>query len=73
MYTEIKTIHSITRLKGYSVNGNPSFQVFFTDGTSARTNTDSSVIWSIENSDYHNVPVAVAYNGRGRIVGIKVV
>lgn len=68
----VLTIATLERLK-LSVNGNPRFRVTFTDGTSAQTQTDASVGYSIENSEYRDVPVRVSFTPAGRIWNVEIV
>lgn len=68
---QVLTIATLERLK-LSVNGNPRFRVTFTNGLVAQTQTDSSVAYSIENSEYRDVPVLVDFTRAGRIFGIAV-
>ena len=63
---EVKTIASLERLKS-SVNGNPRFRVMFTDGAVMQTQTDVSIAYAIENSEYRDVPVKVFTTPAGRI------
>lgn len=65
-----KVISRVERL-GTSKNGNPYFRAHFTDGTSARTQIDSMVNYSIENSENIGVPVLLTLTKAGRIYGIK--
>lgn len=67
---EIKTITSVKRARS-SANGNPAFVVTFTDGTEARTGTDSAVGYEIANPEYRGVPLAVTFTKAGRIVGVR--
>lgn len=67
----VKTIASLERLK-LSTNGNPRFRVTFTDGTIAQTQTDAAVGYSIENSEYRDVPVLVSFTRAGCIYGVDV-
>lgn len=68
----IKTIAKLERLK-LSRNGNPRFLVTFTDGTTAQTQTDASIGYSIENSEFRDVPVRVSYTRAGRIFDVETV
>lgn len=68
---QVLTIASLERLK-LSVNGNPRFKVTFTNGLVAQTQTDGSVGYSIENSEYRDVPVLVTFTKAGRITDVEV-
>lgn len=68
----VKTIASLERLK-LSTNGNPRFLVTFTDGTTAQTQTDASIGYSIENPEYRDVPVKVFTTPAGRIWNVETV
>lgn len=65
-----KVISWVERL-GASKNGNPYFRAHFTDGTSARTQIDSMINYSIENSENIGVPVLLSLTRAGRIYDIK--
>lgn len=68
--TYTKTISRIER-KRSSVNGNPRFELFFTDGTSASTAVDAGVAYGIENPEYRRGPVEFTVTSRGQIVNAK--
>jgi hypothetical protein len=70
--SRVLTIASLERLK-LSTNGNPRFRVTFTDGTVAQTQTDASIGYSIENSEFRDVPVRVSFTAAGRIFDLRVV
>lgn len=53
--------------EGSSANG-----VYFTDGTSAVTQSDASFAHSINNSEFRDVPLKVTYTKAGRISDIEV-
>ena len=50
-----------------SVNGTPRFRVHFTDGTVARTMSDASLGYCIDNLEYRGVPLAVTFTAHGKI------
>lgn len=62
----IKTIAKLER-RNSSTNGNPAFMVFFTDGTSARTQTDAAFCYEIENPEYRDAPIEFTFTPAGRI------
>jgi hypothetical protein len=67
-YTKFtKTISRSVRLPR-STNGNPRYELIFTDGTSARTATDSMVAYEITNSEFRDVPVEFEALPNGDIV-----
>lgn len=66
---EILTISSIRRLHA-NRQGNPSFEVTFTDGRKARTGPNSMVAYTIQNSEYHNVPLLAGFDTAGRLVNV---
>lgn len=70
-YTRTLTIESMKRLN-LSAMGNPRFEVTFTDGSVAQTQTNSSVGYSIENPEYRGVPVLVSFTRAGKIFGVDV-
>ena len=73
--TYVKTglmIARITRLNS-SRNGNPRFQVSFTDGTVAPTGVDCAIAYGIQNSEYRGVPLSVTFNSRGHILYVNIV
>lgn len=71
----IQIINFVTRLNS-SVNGNPAYMVHFTDGSSARTKSDSSCAYDIQNlthSRYNGAELLITWTKAGRIEGIEVV
>jgi hypothetical protein len=63
----IKVIDSIVRLRS-SVNGNPRYEITFTDGTVARTASDHQFATFVENQGMRNGDtVRVEINGKGTI------
>jgi len=62
-------ISSLERLVN-SVNGNPRYHVYFTDGTSAVTQSDISAAYILTNPAYQDVPLRVTYTHAGRIARI---
>lgn len=68
----VLTISSLERLK-LSTNGNPRFRVTFTTGEVAQTQTDSSIAYELENSDFRDVPVKVSFTPAGRIWNVEIV
>lgn len=69
--TAVKTIASLERLK-LSTNGNPRFKVTFTDGSVAQTRTDGQIGYTLENSEYRDVPVKIFFTRAGRIWNVEV-
>ena len=69
----IQSQEVITSVKhrGYSVNGNPSFDVTFASGDTARTKGDSYVNYDIDNREFHDVPVLVTFDRAGRITHVE--
>ncbi|TKK84617.1 hypothetical protein FDA94_28730 [Herbidospora galbida] len=67
----ILTIDTLERLN-LSSAGNPRFKVTFTNGESAQTQSDASVNYGIENSEYRGVPLKVTFSPNGRITYIEV-
>src|ERR1700712_5488379 len=71
----IRVIDYVTR-QNNSVNGNPAYMVYFTDGTSARTKSDSSCAYDIQNlthSRYKGAELLITWTKAGRIETIEVV
>jgi hypothetical protein len=67
---EIHAIDHTVRLNN-TVNGNPRYRVYFTDGTEAVTQSDASVAYGIENSDMQGVPLLISFSRNGTIVYAK--
>lgn len=65
----IRRIASVTRLKN-SVNGNGRFKITFDDGSSAITQTDSSVSYDVENLSRYEGDLEVKFSRAGRIVSL---
>lgn len=65
----IGKIESLKRLSN-SANGNPRWEVTFTDGTVFETGKDSMVGYVIDNWEYRDVMVTVQLS-RGKIVNIR--
>lgn len=63
--TVVKTVQRLHRLNN-SVNGNPRYRVFFTDGTDAVTSSDAGFAYGIDNPEMRG-PVSVEYTRSGRI------
>lgn len=63
-----RTIASVERARN-TADGNPRFDVTFTDGTTARTAPDSQVGHYAENSEWIGVPLEVRTNEAGEITG----
>lgn len=73
--TSIRVIDYVTR-QNSSVNGNPAYMVYFTDGSSARTMSDSSCAYEIQNlshSRYKGAELLITWTKAGRIQGIEIV
>lgn len=68
---QIKRILTMRRLPN-SVNGNPRWQVWFTDGDVRLTKSDANVGHQISNSTYKNKDVKVTLTRHGRIETIEV-
>ena len=64
-----KTIERLERLNG-SRMGNPRFLIHFTDGTTAKTQTDSMVAYGLENRENIGVPVRVKATPSGMVWGV---
>jgi hypothetical protein len=69
-YTGPVRIVAIERMKN-SVNGNPRFRIAFSDGTMAVTQTDAGFCYGIENREYRDADVMVAYTRAGKIADVK--
>ncbi len=64
---QVKTISRIKRLN-LSVNGNPAFEIGFTDASTARTSSDAAVGYEIGNPGMREgSTVAVTFTRAGRI------
>jgi len=66
----VTTIESLTRLKN-SVNGNPRYRLHFSNGDSATTQSDASISYGLQNSEYRNVPVRVMLTAAGRVWNVE--
>jgi hypothetical protein len=66
-----KTITRVTRCKRLSMNGNPSYEVGFEDGTSAKTITDGSIGYEIDNREWMGATVDATFRADGRLVYVK--
>jgi len=64
--TERKIIDHVERI-GTSHYGNPTYLVTFTDGTSARTMTDTAWGYEASNRDNHGVSLDVTFTQWGRV------
>lgn len=69
MSDTIKTIASLKRLRN-TLNGNPRYEVAFTDNTVLRTKADSNIAAVIEDPEYRDIPLKVEVNGRGTLSGL---
>lgn len=68
--TYTATIERLERLK-LSVNGNPRFKIYFTDGRTATTQSDTSLSYSLENPENIGVPVTVTATPAGRVWNVE--
>jgi len=68
--SDTRTVKSLTR-KNSSRNGNPKFEVTFTDGTRLTTATDTSLAYGIENSEYKRDPHEVVTNRKGDLIDLR--
>lgn len=64
--SDVKIIAKLKRLRN-TLNGNPRWEVTFTDGTTLRTKANAEIASVIENREYHDTPLVVEINGRGTI------
>lgn len=64
-----KVIDRLERLNS-SRMGNPRFLIHFTDGTTAKTQTDAMVAYGLENRENIGVPVQVKATSRGLVWGV---
>lgn len=71
-HTETLTIESSKRLRN-SRNGNPRFEITFTDGSTARTGSDSMSAFLVENNQYRGVPLAVEFDRAGHIRNLTII
>ena len=70
MNTATRRIDSLKRLNS-SVNGNPRFRVYFTDGSSAETQSDAGFCYGLENRENFGVDVAVRFTKAGKISDLR--
>lgn len=66
MPTTLRTVSTIERIRS-SKNGNPRFRVTFTDGSVARTKTDTAFAYELT-PEWEGKGVLVMYDARGYIV-----
>jgi hypothetical protein len=59
-------IESLQRLK-LSVNGNPRFKIFLTDGRVLQTQSDGGINYDIENPEFRDVQIEFALTRAGRV------
>lgn len=62
-------IGRVSRLAN-SASGNPRHEVIFTNGSSARTASDSTIGHMITNSEYADTPLCVVFNPAGNISNV---
>lgn len=68
--TSIRTIDRLERLNN-SVNGNPRYRVYFTDGSFAVTSSDAACSYDLPNIMRHTEPeVTITWTKAGRIAMI---
>ena len=56
---------------GTSRMGNPSYTVYFTDGTSARTQSDAGCAYGINNSEYRERDHMAHFTKAGRLAWLE--
>lgn len=66
----IRRIDYLERLNS-SVNGNPRFRVYFTDGSRSETQSDASFNYGLENRENFNTDVIVKWTRAGRIADLR--
>lgn len=59
-------IESLKRLK-MSINGNPRFKIFLTDGRVLQTQSDGGINYDIENPKFRDVQIEFALTRAGRV------
>lgn len=62
----VKTIDYLERLRN-SADGNPRFEVYFTDNTHATTKADAQINYRIENREFRGVPLRITTDQAGLI------
>lgn len=70
MKPQTKRILTMKKLPN-SVNGNPRWQVWFTDGDVRITQSDAEVGYEISNSEYKNCNVRITLSRHGRITKVE--
>lgn len=70
MKSQTKRILTMKRLPN-SVNGNPRWQVWFSDGDVRITQSDSAVGFEINQPEYRNADIKVSFSRAGRITMIE--
>lgn len=68
-HVEIKTIERVERTRYLSPNRNPAYDVYFTDGTKARTQQDAA--WAYEASNASNIGVPLECHFTPRLKYLK--
>jgi len=68
--TQVKRILTMKRLPD-SVNGNPRWQVWFTDGDVRITQSDSNVAFKINQAEFRNREIKITFSRYGRITMIE--
>ena len=68
--TYTQTIDRLERLNN-SVNGNPRFRIYFTDGQTAVTQSDASIAYGLENRENIGVPVKVTATPAGMVWNVE--
>lgn len=71
MTTQTLTIDFMVRANS-STNGNPAWNVTFTNGLTARTQSDAGISYALDNPEYRAVPLIVEFTKAGRIATVKV-
>ena len=66
----IRRIDHLDRLNS-SVNGNPRFRVYFTDGSVAETQSDAGFCYGLENRENFGMDVTVSFTKSGRISDLR--
>jgi hypothetical protein len=65
------TISRVERMRNLSKNGNPSYEIVFADGTSARTEIDGSIGYEIANPEWEGARVKVKAHASGRVWAVE--
>lgn len=68
---QVKTVESLQRLRN-DRDGNPRWEVTFTDGVVAKTARGAQVNYGIDNAEHRGVPLEVEFTSSGTIRAVRI-